>query len=167
MRNAVLCDRRADLDSRPAVSIEADLQEWRRWLEQGSGFGTGYPSEACTESLAIPYKRCDTAHDQYEDFMSSRAADEIVGQRVDSWVRSLYEPMRAAVQVRWVHMADDRKWPNLSHEQWQERRARHCARLWSDRCGTVRVMTVDQFDSAYSLAMDLLRDLEKRWAAGV
>jgi hypothetical protein len=149
------------------LSLETDLAEWRRWLDQGSGYGVGYPSEACTESLAIPYKRCDTAQEQLEDFMSTRSADELVGARVDSWVRSLYEPMRAAIQVRYVHMPDDKRWQNLSHEMWQERRARHCARLWSDRCGTVRVMTVDQFDSALSLAMDLLRDLEMRAAAGV
>jgi hypothetical protein len=149
------------------MTLEADLAEWRRWLEQGDGYGTGYPSEACTESLAIPYKRCDTAQEQLDDFLSSRSADELTGQRVDAWVRNLYEPMRAAIQIRYVRMPEDRKWPNLSHEEWQERRARLCAGLWSDRCGQRRVMTVDQFESALSLAMDLLGDMEKRWAAGV
>jgi hypothetical protein len=149
------------------MTLEADLAEWRRWLEQGDGYGTGYPSEACTESLAIPYKRCDTAAQQHDDFMSTKAADERIGQRVDTWVRGLYEPMRAAIQVRYVYMPDDRKWPNLGAEEWEERRARHCARLWRERTDRPRVMTVDQYQSALSLAMDLLGDMEKRWAAGV
>jgi hypothetical protein len=149
------------------MSLEADLAEWRRWLEQGDGYGTGYPSEACTESLAIPYKRCDTTQDQLDDFNSSRAADELTGQRVDAWVRNLYEPMRAAIQIRYVKMPEDRKWPNLSYAEWEERRARQTAILWSERIGERRVMTVEQFESALSLAMDLLGDMEKRWAAGV
>ena len=152
----------------PRVSrLEADLEMWARWLRQGDSFGTGYPSESSTEGLAIPFRRAGTTDEQLEDFMASRAADELVGQRIDSWVRALNEPWRVAIQVHHVHMPESARWSNLTADQWQERRAAICARLWSDRTGIHRTMDVDRYEAALSLAMDLLQDIEKRRAGGI
>ena len=167
MRHAAGSHRRNDLAPRPAVSLEADLAEWARWLRQGDSFGTGYPSESSTEGLAIPFRRAGTTDEQLEDFMASRAADELVGLRVDAWVRSLYEPMRAAVQIRYVQMPEHARWSNLSADGWQERRARLCARLWSDRTGIEHTMDTDRYEAALSLAMDILADHDKRRMGGV
>ena len=167
MRHAAGSHRRHDLATRPALSLEADLVEWSRWLRQGDSFGTGYPSESSTEGLAIPFRRAGTTDEQLEDFMASRAADELVGQRIDSWVRSLNEPWRVAIQVHHVHMPESARWSNLTADQWQERRAAICARLWSDRTGTVRTMDVDRYEAALSLAMDLLQDIENQRLRGV
>jgi hypothetical protein len=167
MGSCLALARSSGLGARPAVSLELDLREWARWLSQGCQVTAGYPSESPTEHIALPYKTCGTAEEQYEDFMSSRAADERTGQRMELWVRQLYEPMRTAVRVQWVDMPDESRWPNLSLDEWQERRARRVARLWSEQCGQHRVLSRDQYDAAYSLAYDLLGDFYRRWARGV
>jgi len=155
------------LAGRLIVSLEADLTEWARWLSQGCQITAGYPSESSTEHIAIPFRQCGTAEEQLEDFMASRAADERTGHRVELWVRQLYEPMRTAIRVYWVDMPDSSRWPNLSPDEWQERRARRTGRLWSDQAGATRVMSRDQYDAAYSLAIDRLRDFYEMWARGV
>jgi hypothetical protein len=167
MRHAAGSDRRHDLAPRPALSIEDDLHEWARWLRQGDSFGTGYPSESSTEGLAIPFRRAGTTDEQLEDFMASRAADELVGQRIDSWVSALHEPWRVAIQMHYVYMPESSRWANLTVDAWNERRARQCAIEWTKRTGISHTMDVDRYEAALSLAMDLLQDHEKRRAGGV
>lgn len=176
--HALRRDGRPALGARSEVSLERWLTEWAKWAKQGNSVGIGYPSEACTESLALPFKRCDTTEDQCEDFESSHAADELIGIRLDEWVASLYEPMRTVIRFHYVHMPEDDKRSAESLERYQERRARLCAievykqamRRYEKDGGKVPVwsaLTADQYDSARLLAMDLLRDIQKRWAGGV
>jgi hypothetical protein len=150
------------------MSLEADLAEWARWCRQGCQVGSGYPAESCIEHLAIPYKVCQTAEEQYEDFMASRGADERIGERMELWVRQIHEPMRTAIRIQYVELPDSARWPNLTLEQWQEWRARMLGRLLSAREGSLRVTySPERYEAALSLAMDLLADIEKRWVRGV
>jgi hypothetical protein len=160
------------------MSLEADLAEWARYLSQGCQVGSGYPAESCIESLAIPFKHCQTAEEQYEDFMSTRAADEQVAIRINRWVDSLYEPMRTVIRFHYVVMPDDSRKAAESPERFAERRARLAAlesyqqAMERYRGGFEAVepvqhtLTAERYEAALSLAMDVLRDIEKRWMRG-
>ena len=170
MRHAAGSDRRNDLAPRPAVSLRDDLDEWHRWLCQGNTVTDGYPPESSTESLAIPFKRSPTTEEQQEEFMATRSADERIGERLDSWVRSLKEPFRAAIQVQFHKMRDDDKRVHTFKVQpliWQRMRASKCQEMWNQRSELRHTMDVDRYEAALSLAMDLLQDIEKRRAGGV
>jgi hypothetical protein len=160
------------------VSLEADLTEWARWLSQGRQVTAGYPSESPTEHIAIPYKRCDTAEEQHDDFMATCAADEIIGARVNAWVDSLYEPFRTVIRYHYVHMPLEDKKGAESLERFLERRARLVAvtayqqamkrhEEMGEKRPTWSALTAEQYDAAYTLAMDRLGDMYQRWARGV
>jgi hypothetical protein len=148
------------------LSLASDLEEWSRWALQGCAVGTGYPPEAIHESISVPYKHCQSACEQYEDFMSTRAADERTGQRVEAWVGNLHEPMRTAVRVQYVELPDDNRPPHLMAEQWQAKRAAKLKYRLSLR-GAARDYTVEQYEAALLLGMDLLEAMRQRWAGGV
>lgn len=145
-----------------SVSLEALLTEWARWCSQGCQWGQGYPSEATHEHIAVPFRRAPTTQEALDELEASRAADERIGLRVESWVRALHDPMRTVIRVHYVELPEgDRGGLNRTQEQWQQWRARHAGRKLN------RQMTVDQYDDALYVAMQKLEDMELLWARGV
>jgi hypothetical protein len=110
--------------------------------------------------------------------MASRGADEIIANRVNAWVDNLYEPFRTVVRYHYVQMPVESKEVHESLDRFLERRARLVAvtvyqqamkrhEAMGEKRPTWTAMTADQYDAAYSLAIDRLQDFYEMWARGV